>query len=168
MFHFGDKTNIYFTLIVFIIIIVALIRSEVAGAPWLTAPWPSESGTTGARSSMLSWEMITRVSDSCLWWQVTGVLIIWNKKLQNWTIDALAILVLTCDCLLTCAVCTIFLTVWNFEIFEKYKTLQNIPHFEIVGYLKKYLTLWNCEIFEKYSYCTKYFTLNCSIYVLLM
>ena len=33
MFHFGDKTNIYFTLIVFIIIIVALIRSEVAGAP---------------------------------------------------------------------------------------------------------------------------------------
>ena len=91
-----------------------------------------------------------------------------DKKLQNWTIDALAILVLTCACLLTCAVCTIFLTVWNFEIFEKYKTLQNIPHFEIVGYLKKYLTFWNCEIFEKYSYCTKYFTLNCSIYVLLM
>ena len=41
------------------------------------------------------------------------------KKLQNWTIDALAILVLTCACLLTCAICTIYLTVWNCEIFEK-------------------------------------------------
>ena len=34
-----------------------------------------------------------------------------EKKLQNWTIDALVILVLTCACLLTCAGCTVYLTV---------------------------------------------------------
>ena len=60
------------------------------------------------------------------------------KKLQNWTIDALAILVLTCACLLTCAICTIYLTVWNCEIFEK-----NISHFEIVRYLKNIQTIQN-------------------------
>ena len=65
------------------------------------------------------------------------------KKLQNWTIDALAILVLTCACLLTCAICTIYLIVWNCEIFEKNKTVQNISHFEIVRYLKNIQTIQN-------------------------
>ena len=67
------------------------------------------------------------------------------KKLQNWTIDALAILVLTCACLLTCAVCTIYLTVWNCEIFEKIK-LYKISHtlkFEIFEKLYHTLKLWD-------------------------
>ena len=67
------------------------------------------------------------------------------KKLQNWTIDALAILVLTCACLLTCAICTIYLTVWNCEIFEKIK-LYKISHtlkFEIFEKLSHTLKLWD-------------------------
>ena len=85
-----------------------------------------------------------------------------DKKLQNWTIDALAILVLTCACLLTCAICTIYLSVWNCEIFlqishtlklwdiwknishfEIVRYLKNISHFEIVRYLKNIQTIQN-------------------------